>query len=225
MLPASLVLALCLFGAESAKADFLEYRNGSLNGDASVAEPRDIAGGYITTDSFTLTSGASLTQFTGGFWVDIGATPSSIQWSIGTTSFGNDIASGAASGASLQNTLKISNNGFGADVYESTFALSGSLSAGTYWLTLTGTASDAGEIAWDGAKPPPALTSSAFQFDPTAMPPGSSAVNSEFFEVFGNPSGSPVAPEPSSFLLFGVGAVGLIGYVGLRRRKKIAPAA
>ncbi|HVS40496.1 MAG TPA: PEP-CTERM sorting domain-containing protein [Gemmataceae bacterium] len=36
---------------------------------------------------------------------------------------------------------------------------------------------------------------------------------------------SSVAPEPSSFLLLGLGAAGLIGYIGLRRRMKLAVAA
>ena len=39
------------------------------------------------------------------------------------------------------------------------------------------------------------------------------------------PSGPATAPEPSSFILFGVGAAGLLGYAGLRRRMQPVPVA
>ena len=70
-----------------------------------------------------------------------------VNWSLGTTSFGSDIASGG--GAVVTSTF-FGTNGFGYGVYNTQVSISGSLMAGnTYYLSLSG-ANDAGGSQFDG---------------------------------------------------------------------------
>lgn len=146
------------------------------------------------------------------------ATPVTVDWSVGTTSYGTDVGSGSGPWTSL--TLLCRNgqpfNGgvcaddLGYDVYDAHMSV-GSLpvTAGdTYWLTLTGaTDSFGGRDAWDINSGPSMAcynhTLECFQ------------VPSESFTINGGPSGT--TPEPDSIMLFGSGIVGLAGV--LRRKR------
>lgn len=110
--------------------------------------------GWSWSDSFTISSPATLTLAQVGLFVSHNAAPTTLQWSIGTTAYGNDVSSGTAT---LANTL------FGYmswAYYESTFAISGTLADGTYYLTLSqGVASDNGIMCWANS----GLNSPSFQ--------------------------------------------------------------
>jgi hypothetical protein len=158
------------------------------------------------SDSFTLSSPATVTGVTFGSWTDPGATVTDLQWAIGTTDFASDIASGSAS---ITNTGFIGSE-YGFDVDSNLFSLPDlSFGAGTYWLTLSNvTASDSGDggiEAWDQSNGPSSADDINYPYNP---------IPSETFSILGNTSS--VTPEPSSFLLLGSGLAGL---AGLLKRK------
>ena len=104
----------------------LLYDNGPINGQNDAWT---LGYGFIVSDSFTLTGTSTLTGAQIGLW-NSGDAPVSVDWSIGTTY--DDSTYGSGTGT-LINTFQFTNY---YDIYESSFALSGTLSAGTYWLTL-----------------------------------------------------------------------------------------
>ena len=113
-----------------------------------------------------------------GLWALPGDVPTGATWSIGSTPFGNDIGSGtSALSSAFQYT-----NGYGYDLYESTFSLNKALPAGTYYLTLTGGADSLGSggYYWDETDGPS-----------TAYDSIAGAIPSESFELYGTHSAGP----------------------------------
>jgi len=124
----------------------------------------------------------------------------SIDWSIGTTDFGTDVASGDAT---LSNSF-VEENSDSYDIYMNTaVGLDVLLAPGTYWLTLSGSVSSAGSDPefWDVNYGPS-----------TAYFSGAGEGSSEAFDI----NGDPVVPEPSSLALLGCGILVLAG--ALRRK-------
>ena len=164
------------------------------------------------TDSFSVSSSETMNSFEFAQWVEAGSTPMTVDWAIGTTSFGGDIASGSST---ITYNLLCSagpNCGLSAyDVYSSTVATGSiQLTAGdTYWLTLTN-ANDSfgGRSAWD-------ITSGPSQAYHNLL----GAVPSESFTICnGNDAcqgttttTTGTTPEPSSIMLLGSGILGLAG--------------
>jgi len=192
----SVSLGLAAF---QAKADTLVYDNGPISG---AIYGRTINNTYVVSDSFTVTGNFDLSMATVGLWVSPGATPTSVDWSIGTTAFGSDISSGTS--ASLTNTYFGLGTGY-FDVYSSSFGLNGALSSGTtYYFTLSNAvASDAGSVYWDTNGGP----SSAQQNNDQGTIP-----LSQSFQLY---AGSSVPDSGTTLTLLG-GA--LLGLAALRRR-------
>jgi hypothetical protein len=94
-----------------------------------------IDGGYSVTNSFTVSANTSLTSSEFAMLVNQGDTPSSVDWSIGTSKFARDVSAGTA--VPLTNTFD-HNAGGVYDAYYSRFSIHGDLLANTtYWLTLS----------------------------------------------------------------------------------------
>ncbi|MGB8769610.1 MAG: PEP-CTERM sorting domain-containing protein [Candidatus Korobacteraceae bacterium] len=214
----SLLTILCLVLGATAFAGNL-YTNGPTNG-TNDGYFIDV---YEVSDSYTIGS-AGATGFDIAEWVPSGATPLTVSWSLGTTSFGSQISSGG--GAWTSSTLLCTNGspynggvcagGFGYDIYQmnKTFVGGPYDCAGTCYLSLTGaTDSFGGRDAWDINSGPSAAYHNLL-----------GAVPSESFTITGGStttsstttSTTGTTPEPSSILLLGSGALGL---AGLLRRK------
>jgi hypothetical protein len=79
---------------------------------------------YAVSDSFTVNTNGTMGSFTFADWVPTGSVPLTVDWAIGTSSFGNDIAGGT--GPRINATFLCSNGGrlpcatFGYDIYLST---------------------------------------------------------------------------------------------------------
>ncbi|MGD0137179.1 MAG: hypothetical protein ABSE57_34490 [Bryobacteraceae bacterium] len=188
------------------------YTNGPINGNTG-SEP--ISSGiaifyFETTDSFTLTSSATITGVTFGEWLGTGYTPQTVDWDIGTSAFDSSLGSGSSVTVTptLFCTASVTCGSGTDDVYSSSFSLNLALGAGTYWLTLFGaTDSDSSETpGWDENDGPSSAESGIF-VDVGDVP-------SESFSIIGTS-----APEPGTFVLGGAGLLLLIA-TRLRRAGK-----
>jgi hypothetical protein len=204
----ALCLLLAIPGSASPVTVFNNYPpNGTL-----LTSPT-IALGYKVSDSFTLSSPATLVGVNIALWTISGDTATALDWSIGSNLFLSDIAFGNAAAltpgdpVSFSGTPPLGDGGL-YDVALYTFALpSSSLGAGTYYLTLQNASSLFGVVYWDQNNDPNTLGITFNQSGPGAPP----LLGAESFQILGS---SP-APEPASFVLFGSGLL----VAGLVRRK------
>lgn len=128
------LLALTVLLAGNAGAAVL-YSNGPLNGGPPNGfNPGDaftINAGLVVSDSFT-TTGGTATSFTIGTWITPGDNFTAVDWAIGTTTFGSQIASGTAS---ISNVFQFSSR-YAYDIDLSTGALPNVvLAPGSYWFS------------------------------------------------------------------------------------------
>jgi hypothetical protein len=180
----------------------LLYDNGPINGASGAGNA--LSGGWLETDSFTLTSPAVFQSATIGLWTETPATPVSLGWSIGTTAFGSEVASGAGS---LTSTCVMDAGNGVHSIFSSQLALSGTAPAGTYWLTLyNGTATSRG-LDWDVNFGP----STSFQRNSGQTFP----VNGHSFQIYGDSPTSTATFLGSDAATQGgwKGAYGADGYV------------
>jgi hypothetical protein len=225
-----LLLILCLALSATAFAGTI-YDNGPTNGTL-IALYIDGPGGPLgqsISDGFVASTSGTASNLDFAEWVPEGAYPTAVAWSLGTTSFGGDIASGNASvGARNMTSIQLCSSGnpfnggvcgggYGYDVYISEGSgLSGLLVGGnTYYLTLNGATDSAGALdAWDENDGPATCYFENYSGSGLCEPYG---FGSESFTITTATTGPPpTTPEPSSILLFGSGILGLVGV--LRRK-------
>jgi hypothetical protein len=197
------IASIALLESPSAQGQVV-YSNGPING---TIDAWNISMGFLVTDSFTVTTPTALTGVTFGAWVNPGATPVSVDWAIGTSAFASDVSLG---NATLTNVLHNHGTLGISDVYASSFAITGSVGTGTYWLTLTNAmASDGSYGFWD-ENDGPSMAQQSF----------TGPVPSHAFQIT---AGFAATPEPDSIALLATSALTGAGF--LARRKKAQKAA
>jgi len=209
---ASLML-FCLAFVPLSSAQVL-YDDGPINGTTNAYT---INFGYLVSDTITLAHNATVGGLDLGVWEFVGDQVLKLDWSITSEQNGGTIYGMAT--ASVTDTF-ISVNQFGYDIDELSATISGpNLNAGTYWLNLQNAVSKQGNpVFWDensgvgckgddgmgGGCPSQACDNTCLNGSNT--PP-------ESFDILGT---SGQTPEPSSFVLFGSG---FLGMAGVLRRK------
>ncbi len=215
------LLTILCFALSTASAQVL-FTSGPINGNlnAFIIDGPGGPFGQSISDEFvaTMTGNASTLNF--GEWT-LGGAPTVVNWSLGTTSFGSDIASGG--GAVVTSTF-FGTDGFGYGVYNTQVSISGSLMAGnTYYLSLSG-ANDVGGSqfdAWDDNE----STLASCYFENGSGSGGCPTNESESFTITSSTTSTSTTcsgcycgrdginciPEPSAILLFGSGILGLAG--------------
>ena len=193
-----------LGGSEQVHAEMVLYDNGPIEGGPEGAWSIQFQN---VTNSFTLASASSLTEVRLGIWAFDGTVPFSLNWSIGTSPFGSELAAGANS--LISNTTYgsfVTDDGELILIYSSSFEINANVGPGSYFLTLSngiGTGAYT-NIYWDINHGP-----SMAYLDSISIP-----VNSESFQIIGNVA---TVPEPSTIALSGLGGIGL-AVAGYRRR-------
>ncbi len=208
---ATLSLLILCFALDTAASVGPLFISGPINGNLNgffIDGPGGPFGQSIS-DQFVTTAGGFATDLNFGEWT-LGGTPTVVNWSLGTSSFGNDIASG---GGAVTSTF-LGTNSFGYGIYDTHINLGATLANHTtYYLTLSG-ANDVGGSqfdAWDDNESP---TASCYFENPNGSG-GCPTTESESFTIIAEGTTFPT-PEPSSILLLGSGVLGLASV--LRRK-------
>ncbi len=184
------VALLTMFTVTPAHANVV-YSNGPVD---NIYSAWYVANDWAVSDSFVVGSATNLTSITGaGLWTNLGTSPISLNWAIGTSMFASDISSGVSP---LTNTKFSSNSLF--DIWDSSFAIHGSLGPGVSYLTLSHASAGNGQSAvyWGQG----GGSSVAYQKNLTSG--NIYSAHGESFTINGVNS----VPEPSSFGLVSVGA-------------------
>ena len=204
---ASLIILCLVLAAVPALAQTL-YENGPINGSEYGWL---ISFGYITSDTFTLSSNSTVGGFEFGVWEVPGDVLSSVDWSITALENGGTVlGSGTASGKNLIDTF-LYENPFGFNVDEITVTgLNIGLLGGTYWLNLQNAMVPSGDPVWWDENHGAGCQSGGCPSMASQVAIGT--IYSEAFTI----TGSGTTPEPSSFMLFGSAILGLAGV--LRRK-------
>src|SRR5664280_531548 len=202
----SLLTVCCLMLAVApAMADTL-YSNGPYNG---TTDAWTINFGFSVSDSFIMVPNSTITGLDFVYW-DASTTDilTTVDMSIGSTSFGNDIFSGTLTGGT--NTF-LGTNQYGYSLEHVSLTIQTTGGRSMAYATLSNACTTSGcsisnPIYWDENSGP----STAYENTLGSIP-------SESFTIEGTPSST--TPEPSSIMLFGSGILGLAGI--LRRKLNI----
>ncbi len=168
------------------------------------------------TDTITLAQTATVGGFDLGVWEYAGDQALTVDWSITSGPFGGTVYGTGT--ASVTDTF-ISVNQYGYDIDKLSASISGpTLNAGTYWLNLQNAVTKQGNpLYWDensgvGCKGDDGMGGGcpSQACDNTCLAAGAS-IPPESFDITGTSGGQ--TPEPTSFLLFGSGILGMAGIV------------
>jgi hypothetical protein len=150
------------FSTETGTA-LLPYQNGTFDGQTNAYAIAESAGQYEGC-SFPVGDETS-SQVTVWFWVLPGETPLSLTWTLSTAFADPDLASGTVT----TGWVFLFTNDLGYDVWQVTFPMVFAFTAGTYWLLLHESTTDAaGFLFWDQA------TGGASAVDYVGSPPDAS---------------------------------------------------
>ncbi len=211
------VCLLCFAAVASVHADSILYDNSTANSFNSFGSPLGLESGniYSEDNSFAITSAATINEIMVGIWVPSGTTLTSLTGGIYTAQFAGGADLESISGAPTSSTLVQSGFDFDSyDLYKEYFDITSlNLSPGTYYLALlNGTASGAGQLAWDQSSNVNTSADEWVSFD--------SVIQNEYtdqssltFTLYGSGNGTSATPEPSSLLLLGSGLVALAGAI------------
>jgi len=206
---ASLAILCLALAAVPASAQMWSYDNGPING---TIDAFTINFGYSVSDTF-VAGGSSVNGFSFGTFEFPGDIMLSVDWSITSgENSGTVFGSGTASGNNLTDKF-LSENQFGYYINEITVTgLNASVTSGTtYWLTLQNAVIQSGDpVFWDQNSGIGCMSNGCPSM---ASQSSVGTIPSESFTISG---GSGTTPEPSSFMLFGSGILGL---AGVMRRK------
>lgn len=204
------VAAAVLASASAASAANVVYDNGPLNG---TIDAFTINFGFQVSDSFTLTSAATVTGVNFGVWSSSGDEITSVDWGIATepATYTDTATATVTSGPTTV-------NGDGYNVGIDSFSLPNvPLAAGTYYLVLQNAVVGSGDpIYWDENNGP--STASEDELGNLANYDVPGTTGSESFQILGL-SG---VPEPGAWALMLVG-FGVMG-AALRARRGAAAA-
>lgn len=187
------------------------YSNGPINGTVNAD---NIQLASSASDSFSVVGNFTLTSLDLGLWVLSPQFPVSLSWSIGSNPFTSDIGSGTAT--PLTNGSASPHSPF--LVFPSSFAISGVVTTGTYWITVTQGATSAGTnqfIGWDVNGGP-----STTYLNGNSTPASSSHAFTIYGDAIRVPPNTPVVPEPTSLALAGFAGIGMAA--GAWRRRRLA---
>jgi hypothetical protein len=174
--------------------------------------------GYSVSDSFTLNSGATVTEVNFGVWLLPGDSITGVDWSIGTVPFGSSVGSGT--GASVSSTL-VGTIWDYYSVVSATFSFSDlNLATGTYYLTLQNAVVTDGDPAYWDINDAPGIdawenslgnvsASGACSEDTDGYASGTCASS---FQILGT---TAAVPEPATWTLLGSG---ILAAFALRRK-------
>ncbi|MGH9604549.1 MAG: hypothetical protein ACRD3N_02500 [Terracidiphilus sp.] len=155
------------------------------------------------TDSFTLSSPATVGGADAYFELDPGATVTSVDWDITSSPFGGTVYSSGTDSTPAPNTQVGTLFGF-YPIFEEDIAIpSLSLSAGTYWFEISNGAATYGPIGWDESDGPS-----------TGNQAGIGSIPSETFQILGTTV--PEGGAPLLYLLLAAAACGGAIFFGSR---------
>jgi hypothetical protein len=198
----SFLTLLFAIGVVPMYADVTLYSNGPVNG---TNDAWTINYGYAVTDSFLLSTAATVSDADFAAWEYPGDTMTSVGWAITSLPFsGTTYGSGQASTTQTY----LFTNGYGYDIDSLSFSIPNvGLSAGTYWFELQNAVTASGDPAfWD------------WNFGPSDVyqnTEGHVAPDSNTFQITGT---GTIVPEPASVGLFGL----LMAGAGLAYRRRLS---
>jgi hypothetical protein len=190
------VFALCL--AVIPGAAQMLYNNGPVNG---TTDAWTINGGYVVSDTFSLSSASTVTGVNFYSWTFPGDIVNSVELSITSSEFGgttyyDQVVNFTGSGCSTNQLA------YNVCLESSVGMTPVNLASGTYWLNLENAYCTDDPLYWDENSGP----SSASENTVGTIP-------SEAFTVLGTTSTlrTEATPEPSSVMLLGSGVLAMAG--------------
>ncbi len=215
------VMSCSLFavGIAPASASTVLYDNGPANGNLDAW---GINFGYGVSDSFHLSTAATVTGADFYTWVYPADSLTSVDWSISSDPLGGGTV--YESGTATATGTFLSTKDYGFNLFAETIAFpSLDFGAGSYWLTLQNAVVVNGNpIYWDQNDGPSAAWLSGLgNLNTSGYPCSGACTFSEAFQITGDPLGGGqggAVPEPASFGLLGLEIVGIASL--MRKRIK-----